>query len=970
MRQDRIGLPRRSRYLGPAAGIFALLMGGAAVMPGCGDDQTSTATTNPTTSSSTGGAGGGGGGGGEGGTAGSGGQGGQGGMGGGGGTGGAGGAGPMACKTPATGSTRGAAIAVSPDDTTILAVNRDAGSVTIVGADYSSGTPVLTKKAELPVGGEPWQVAIDGCGEKAYVVLRKDQKVVEITDLKTAPAIGKSVAVGSEPTAIAITPNNTSLYVANWVDGTLSVIDPVSMSTAKTVDLNATLAASGLLGASVSAANSRPALAHPRSLAISNNGDANDADESVFVTEFFAQRSEPEMIDAMGKSNVDTNWVGAVYKVAVGDASTSLITLPSLLDTGFPDATGPTGCFPNQVQSITIQKDLAYVTSICASPAGPVGAFQKGPCTTDAQCGGLPASCFQGSCKGSCVTDADCGVGSPAGTCDLLNGGACKPINNLFKTLVHPVVNIIDIKSGAAIASAPVNLNKEFLAHYDANAVPDTAARRFPLVANDIAFVGSTGEAYVPANGADGVFRVNFNVDSGAVSSVGSPSKRFIDLAPATFGDAAKGLNPIGVAVANGQPFAFVANDISRNVSAIAIGVDQQVVAGDAASPVVVSTADLPSGAGMAVVRGKRLFNTGVGRWSFRGQAWSSCQTCHLDGLSDNVTWYFARGPRQSNSIEGSFASKDPTDQRIFNWGGLQDEAHDNENTVRGIQGGVGALVSVDSNPPVAADRINLNDTAKYAPAGATGLNGSAEMVNATDSVRKDLDDWKAYAQSVRSPRKPSNLDPALVAAGQTLFTMGGTCEGCHGGAKWTLSKRFYTPSGATNEALLTKSYDGAALVAAGFPAALLPATMGNQFMRSPNPKSGTLDQIQCVLRPVGTFAVSPPDVNVIEVRANMTTKGQGDEMNGKGFNVPSILGMSVGAPFFHAGNARTLEELFSGLFAAHSNALAADPATFLSKPDEVKALVAFVLSIDEDTMVIPLPAMPGAGGGDFCAAP
>jgi hypothetical protein len=741
------------------------------------------------------------------------------------------------------------------------------------------------------------------------------------------------------------------------------------MSVSKTVDLNATLAGSGLLGPSVSAATARPALAHPRSLAITNDGDANDDDENVYVTEFFAQRTAPEMIDATGKSNVDTNWAGIVYKVEVGDASATLITLPPLLDTGFPDSKGVTGCFPNQVQSITIQKDLAYITSICASPAGPVGVFQAGACTMDAQCGlGLPGSCQNGSCQGTCFADADCGAGAPAGTCDV--GGACKPINNHFKTLVHPVVNIINTKTDMALASEPVNLNKEMLDAYDGAAVPDDDSRRFPLVANDIAFVGATGEAYVPANGADAVFRVSFNETTGAVTGVGAGNKRFIDLAPATFAGEVKGLNPIGVAVANKQPFAFVANDISRNVSAISIAAEQQTVAGDASNPSVVQTADLPSGAAMSVVRGKRLFNTGLGRWSLRGQAWSSCQTCHMDGLSDNVTWYFARGPRQSNSIEGSFASKDPTDQRIFNWTAIQDEVHDNENTVRGLQGGVGALVSKDSNPPAASDRINLNDVAKYPPAGASGLNGSAKLVNDNDSVRKDLDDWRAYAQSVRSPRKPSNLDPALVAAGEQLFTTGGKCEGCHGGAKWTLSRRFYTPSGMTNEALLTKSYDGAALVAAGFPAALLPATMGNQFMRSPNPKNGNLDQIQCVLRPVGTFGVSPADVNVIEVRANMTTKGQGDEANGKGFNVPSILGMSVGAPFFHAGNARTLEEVFSMTFGVHAKALATDPASFLGTPEEVQALVAFVLSIDEDTAVIPLPAMPGAGGGDFCAAP
>ena len=39
----------------------------------------------------------------------------------------------------------------------------------------------------------------------------------------------------------------------------------------------------------------------------------------------------------------------------------------------------------------------------------------------------------------------------------------------------------------------------------------------------------------------------------------------------------------------------------------------------------------------------------------FRGKAsdnaWSSCASCHPDGLSDNVTWIFATGPRRSYRI-------------------------------------------------------------------------------------------------------------------------------------------------------------------------------------------------------------------------------------------------------------------------------------------------------------------------------
>jgi mono/diheme cytochrome c family protein len=507
------------------------------------------------------------------------------------------------------------------------------------------------------------------------------------------------------------------------------------------------------------------------------------------------------------------------------------------------------------------------------------------------------------------------------------------------------------------------------------NNVPNNAQRRLPLVANDIGFVGATGEAYVPANGADAVFRVAFDAATGGVTAVGAGATRpFIDLGAMPLTPEQKGQNPIGVAVARSKGFAFVANDISRNVSVVDLAMDKQIVAGsDGNDARVIATAAPPADpTSQAINRGKRLFNTGLGRWSLAGQAWVACQSCHLDGLSDNVTWYFARGPRQSTSLEGSFATKDPNDQRIFNWTAIQDETSDLENTARGLQGGVGAIVSNDSDPPVGADRINLADTMKYPPAGAVALNGSSQAIVTAESARQDWDDFRAYAQSIRSPRAPKGLDAALVTAGEALYkdlATGGKCQGCHGGAKWTISQRFYNPGGAVNEALLTTVYDGAALVAAGFPAALLPATAGNQFMRSPNPKNGGLDSIQCLLRPVGTFAVSPMDVNVIEVRQDMLAKGQGDEPNGKGFNVPSILGMQVGAPFMHAGNARTLEELFGAIFSGHHAALTQN-ATYLGKPEEIDQLVAFVLSIDEDKAIIAAPAAPGADGGNFCAPP
>ena len=57
----------------------------------------------------------------------------------------------------------------------------------------------------------------------------------------------------------------------------------------------------------------------------------------------------------------------------------------------------------------------------------------------------------------------------------------------------------------------------------------------------------------------------------------------------------------------------------------------------------------------------------------------------------------------------------------------------------------------------------------------------------------------------------------------------------------------------------------------------------------------------------------------VREVRADMNTNAQG----ATGFNPPALVGMMVGAPYLHAGNARTLEEAFSNTFAAHHQASA-----------------------------------------------
>jgi len=848
-----------------------------------------------------------------------------------GGAGGAGG-GSTFCATTAAGPLRGSAIAVSSDDKIVVSVNRDVGTVTVASADYANG-PKLTKVAELTVGdatSEPWQVVLDACNDRAYVVLRKDQKVVAINGISTAtPTVGANVAVGSEPTGLALSPNNKTLYVANWVNGTVSVIDAETLTVKSTVDLNATLAGSGLLG-TVAA---RPALAHPRAIAITNDGDADDTDERILVTEWFAQRTGPETA-----ATTDTNKKGIVYSIDAATGMATIIDLPSVADTGFPTHTNAvTGCFPNQVGSVTIKGTFAYVTSTCASPRGPLGVFQGTICTVLTQA-------------------TDCGA--VGGVC---NPGTltCNPNPTNVKTTTHPALTIIDLATSKATST--VMLDKSF---------SDITSGRMPLLPTDLGFVGNT-LGYLSAYGTDAVFRMVIDPATGSVTSVGSMNNKFIDLHT----DAMDKLIrlPIGIATANTQGVAFVANEGSRDITALAL--NAQAIAGTAGDYRILQASPLPAAASPeeAVLKGKRFFATGLGRWSLNGEGWGSCAACHIDGLTDNVTWYFGRGPRQSTSLDGSFASNDGTDQRIFNWTAVFDEIADFEGNTRGTSGGKGAIVDAMDN--------RINTAAETPP--QQGLQGSsndvADPAGSSAHPHSVLSDWKeieAYIKKIRSPRKPTNLVQADVDAGRTLFTGSGTanCVGCHSGAKWTISKRFYTPGDGPNAATNSMAPNSLGNISwntalNNFPAALLPVGGTANLMTDARMRfGGAAEQLQCILRPVGTFNTAPMDVGVLEVRADMTTPAQGNADTGRGYNPPSLLGVQIGAPYFHAGNARTLEELFDDV-AFNKHHQSAIASAFTIDATKRAQLVAFLLAIDEAEPTVAIPAK-GATGGDLCFYP
>ena len=884
----------------------------------------------------------------------------------------------------------GSAMEISEDDTVLVTVNHDVGTLSVFGVTYPMGLPpVLTKTAEVPVCDEPWQVSLSPSGEEAYVVCRKDQKVVRVDGLRATPTKGIEVAVGSEPTSIALTPKGTSAWVANWMDGTAMQIDTASMTVKATVDLNATLVATGALG-NVTA---RPALAHPRSIVVTNNNDDIETDETVYVTEYFAQTKEAL---AANGSNADIAKQGFVYTIASRDNSTGSIPLLPVQDIGFQDhAGGAAGCYPNQLQSIQASGSFVYVMSICVSPKGQMGdatVTSFPACASDATCkGGAAGSCdtVKGVCKTNCTADTDCGA--VGGKC---SNNVCQ-INLIdAKTLQTPMAQVIDTGKGAVIAN--VALNHEFQTAFDAKAVADDSSRRMPLNPADIVFLPGTLNGYIPAKGADAVFRVDFNETyaTKAIDGVGSADKLFTALDTGTFPADKQGRLPIAMTMAHKATatpragFAFVLNDATRNVSVIDMATDS--VAGTTAAPAVTSTTPMPTDATAAArLEGRRLFGTGLGRWSLNAQAWGACESCHIDGLSDQVTWFHLRGDRQTISLDQTYNKNDPTDVRFMNWESNVEELPDHETgALRQVIGGVGAIVH---SPDIAySSRIN------YPKYGHGGLNGSVNAAVDSKSssalvteVNVDSNDWPnvaAYVKTIRSPRKPSNLDKAQIDAGRAAF-MGANCQGCHGGPKWTISKVFYTPdpnveynpatgtvdySATVNDKLKSVSWTTRASV---LPSAILPVAntaAALQTMRYSGANAGALDAMVCTLRNVGTYNNAEEGVGIAEVRGNMLSPAQGNSTDSMGFNIPALIGLGVNAPYFHAGQARTLEAVLSDTFSAHSNALTPGTNALPVNADAANAakraaIVQFLLSIDQDTAPIAAPAL-GATGGDFCA--
>ena len=176
-------------------------------------------------------------------------------------------------------------------------------------------------------------------------------------------AAAKHITVGTEPYGLALTPNGTKLYVSNARSNTISVIDTASDTVTKTITVNA----------------------EPRGLAITNDGDADDNDETVYVTHFLS-------FPHGGK--IDGQDDAKVGRVSVMSTTTDTRHLRHRAESdrryrlqgarrrarahrasgqsGPADFTFTTGAYPNQLNSIGIKGNFAFVPNTGASPNGPV----------------------------------------------------------------------------------------------------------------------------------------------------------------------------------------------------------------------------------------------------------------------------------------------------------------------------------------------------------------------------------------------------------------------------------------------------------------------------------------------------------------------------------------------------------------------------------------------------------------------
>jgi uncharacterized protein (TIGR03437 family) len=609
-----------------------------------------------------------------------------------------------------TGATSSQPLALSADDSLLLVANPDNNSVSLF--DLKNGG---TRLAEIPVGKEPNGVALSPDGTRGYVANTVDGTVTVLNINRSSPnayAVLTTIPVGTEPYALALTPAGRKLYVANARSNNVSVIDTSANYVVTTI------------------ANVGP---EPRGIAITNAGAGDDTQETVLVTQFL---SLPVQGKVDGADDAKAGHVTAIS--AATDTVTGDIVINPLGDTGLkaagdalqriaPPATPVaadfkfvTGAYPNQLNNIAIRGKFAFVPNTGASPNGPVR----------------------------------------------------------FNVNTQSLLSVIDI---AARKDAGKTINMHAAVDQQTN-----PAKRFITQPWAMAVKHKADEAYVVSAASNILVKLKLDPNTGAAAVQTDPGDATRVLEIPT------GKNPRGIVITSTDQTAYVMNYVSRDVTAVDLtGTVERV-------STTLRSANLPA-AGSADDKlqvGKELYYTSVGEFDpaaaggaaitgrMSNNGWGSCGSCHPFGLSDNVVWIFPSGPKRTIPQHTDFDQTDATRKtiRALNWSAERDEEADFELNIRAVSGGLGVIVGADG----VTQEPNVQNFTPLASAGRNQL--KVHGVPAWDAI-------EAYvANGIRSPISPlrGSTDPD-IAAGRLLFTQA-NCQSCHGGAQWTSSRVRYNP--------------------------------------------------------------------------------------------------------------------------------------------------------------------------------
>ena len=243
-------------------------------------------------------------------------------------------------------------IAVTPDDRFVWVADPDNDQVTLIDA-RDDANRVLAK---VDVGDQPQNLAVSPDGKRVYVSNTGSGTVSVIKAESRRPRVVETIRVGTEPYGLAFTPNGDKLYVANARSNDVSVIDPDNNHVIRTIAVGP----------------------EPRGVAVTNDGDKKDRDEKVYVTRFLGVDRPGVLIGADDYKEGRVTVISARNDKVIGE-----VVLNPIQDTGFKSAGSVlkhiaateqvvTAAFPNQLNSVAIKGDRAYLPNTGASPDAPI----------------------------------------------------------------------------------------------------------------------------------------------------------------------------------------------------------------------------------------------------------------------------------------------------------------------------------------------------------------------------------------------------------------------------------------------------------------------------------------------------------------------------------------------------------------------------------------------------------------------